>query len=195
MANQSKNTDTNRREMLEGMLIRLRDMTYERVKRLRRDQEQEAEPPPADEMDVARATSDVETHAGLIALEEDKLRFVDEAIARLETGRYGACLGCHEPIPLERLQAIPFAAYCVDCQTTRNHARRNWSEGGTIQPYDQQWTVPEEMEEPTERAYRTTGPEEEVPVRFEQPFGPEERRGPKPTTKRKRAPARKKPST
>lgn len=61
-------------EILRNMLVRLRDETYGRVKELRGDQEQESEPPPVDEIDLARATSDVETHAGLIAREEEKLR-------------------------------------------------------------------------------------------------------------------------
>ena len=55
-----------RNEMLRNMLVRLRDETYGRVKELRGDQEQESEPPPADDLDLARATCDIETHASLI---------------------------------------------------------------------------------------------------------------------------------
>ncbi len=188
------NTDGGRREMVRNMLVRLRDETYERVKEFRRDQEQEAEPPPADEMDAARSTADVETHAGLIARQEEKLRFVDEALARLDAGKYGACLGCHEPIPIERLIALPFAAYCVDCQEKRNRAKRGWGEGATIPPYDQQWTLPEEMEESSEREYRSTGPEEEATVHFQRPFGPEEPTESAPGRKKRRARSQKKRS-
>ena len=174
MVPEPTSTDANRREMLREMLLRLRDETYEKVREFRRDQEQEAEPSPADELDLARSSADVEMHAGLIARQEEKLRFVDEALSRLDAGKYGTCPDCKGPIPLERLIALPFAAYCVDCQQKRNRARRDWGAGTTIAPYDHQWTVPEEMEEPTERGYRTTGPEEEVSIRFQQPFGREE---------------------
>ncbi len=184
-------TNHDRRKMLREMLLRLRDETYEKVREFRRDQEQETEPVPADEMDLARSSADVEMHAGLIARQEEKLRFVDEALARLDAGKYGICLECGGPIPIERLIALPFAAYCVDCQHKRNHARRDWGAGVTIAPYDQQWTIPEEMEEPAERTYRSTGPEEEVPIRFNQPFGREEAEA-EPPRPRRRAGGRKK---
>ena len=146
------------------MLLRLQEETYRRVREFRRDQEQESESGPADEMDSARSTAEVETHAGLIARAEEKLRFVDEALTRLDAGKYGRCVGCHELIPLDRLKALPFAAYCVDCQQKRNRARSGWGEGTMIPPYDHQWTVPEEMEEPTEREYRSTDPEEQLTI-------------------------------
>jgi len=173
-----------RNETLRNMLVRLRDETYGRVKELRGEQEQESEPPPADDIDLARATADTETHASLIAREEEKLRFVDEALARLETGIYGICLECHGAIPVERLTVLPFAAYCVECQEKRNRGRRGWAEGGTLAPYDHQWTVPEEMEETAEREYTSTGPEEEVAIHYERPFGPEEPVQPTPARKR-----------
>jgi DnaK suppressor protein len=134
--------------VLRGMLIRLQDETYQRIKDFRRDQQQESDSGPADEMDSARTTAGVETHAGLIARAEEKLKFLDEALSRLDAGKYGKCLGCRELIPLERLKALPFAAYCIDCQEKRNRARRGWGTGTIIPPYDHQWTVPEEMEEP-----------------------------------------------
>jgi DnaK suppressor protein len=159
-----KTHQTDARELLREMLLRLQDETYQRVREFRRDQEQESESGPADEMDSARATAEVETHAGLIARAEEKLKFLDEALARLDAGKYGRCLGCRELIPLERLKALPFAAYCVDCQDKRNRARRGWGEGTMIPPYDHQWTVPEEMEEPAEREYRTIAPEEQLTI-------------------------------
>jgi RNA polymerase-binding transcription factor len=157
--------DQDRREMLRKMLLNLRDEVWRKVVDFRRDQEDEAQPPPADELDFARSSADVETHAGLIARAEEKLRYIDEALARLEEGRYGICIGCHEPIPVERVVALPFAAYCVDCQEKRNRAREGWGRGATIPPFDQQWTIPEEMEEPGERNYASTAAEEDLEVR------------------------------
>jgi DnaK suppressor protein len=157
------------RAKLREMLMRLQKQTSDRIRELRRDEDQEAETGPADEMDLARATQEVETHAGLVAGAEEKLRFLDEALTRLEQGRYGSCLGCHGPIPIERLTVLPFAAYCVDCQQKRNRAHHDWAEGVMIQPYDQQWTLPEEMAEPTEREHRSTAIEEELAVGYREP--------------------------
>jgi DnaK suppressor protein len=159
-----KTHETEHRDLLREMLLRLQDDTYQRVKLFRRDQEQESSSDPGDEVDSANTSADIETHAGLIARAEEKLRFLDEALVRLDAGTYGRCLGCRELIPLERLKALPFAAYCVDCQENRNRARRGWGDGTMIPPYDHQWTVPEEMEEPAEREYRSTAPEEQLTI-------------------------------
>lgn len=40
---------------------------------------------------------------------------VDDALRRLDEGGYGICAGCGEPIPVERLEARPFAERCVPC--------------------------------------------------------------------------------
>ena len=154
---------TDSRELLREMLLRLQDETYERVRGLRRDQEEESDAGPADEMDSARTSAEVETHAALIARAEEKLKFLDEALGRLDAGNYGRCANCRELIPLERLKALPFAAYCVDCQQSRNRAGRDWGEGKMIPPYDHQWTVPEEMAA-AEREDRGTGLESQSTI-------------------------------
>ncbi len=120
--------------------------------------------PLSPEIDSASTTEEIETHAGLIARAEEKLRYLDEAFALLDAGKYGRCLKCAGAIPIERLMAIPFASYCIDCQQQLHRARGGWSEGTTIAPYDHQWTIPEEMEEPTERESRRTDPEEQLTI-------------------------------
>jgi DnaK suppressor protein len=45
-----------------------------------------------------------------------QLRLVDEALDRLESGDYGFCLACDEPIAPKRLRAVSWARYCVKCQ-------------------------------------------------------------------------------
>ena len=41
---------------------------------------------------------------------------VTDALARLESGRFGVCEGCAQPIPLERLRAVATTRLCVGCQ-------------------------------------------------------------------------------
>lgn len=45
-----------------------------------------------------------------------QLRQIQEALDRLQLGEYGICLACEEAIPAKRLQALPWAKYCVPCQ-------------------------------------------------------------------------------
>jgi DnaK suppressor protein len=45
-----------------------------------------------------------------------QLELVDAALERLEAGTFGACLRCGKPIAPARLEALPWAAHCIDCQ-------------------------------------------------------------------------------
>jgi DnaK suppressor protein len=44
------------------------------------------------------------------------LEQVEAALARLADGTFGGCLRCGRPIAPERLEALPWAAYCIECQ-------------------------------------------------------------------------------
>lgn len=68
------------------------------------------------EEDQAGQTHEEFVNLRLNKLDYDKLRQVEEAIDRVKAGDYGVCLMCEEPIPPRRLQAIPWAKYCVVCQ-------------------------------------------------------------------------------
>jgi DnaK suppressor protein len=41
---------------------------------------------------------------------------VQQALARIDNGTYGICTNCGQPIPEERLEAIPWASLCVTCE-------------------------------------------------------------------------------
>jgi len=45
-----------------------------------------------------------------------ELRDIDAARERLRTGEFGTCVDCGMEIPLERLDAMPASARCVECQ-------------------------------------------------------------------------------
>ncbi|GHD85447.1 TraR/DksA family transcriptional regulator [Streptomyces naganishii] len=44
------------------------------------------------------------------------LKEIEAAFARLEEGTYGLCRECSRPIPVERLEILPYASACVPCQ-------------------------------------------------------------------------------
>jgi DnaK suppressor protein len=51
---------------------------------------------------------------------EERIRQeVLDALQRIEEGTYGRCQQCGKSIPVARLNAIPFACYCVDCERIR----------------------------------------------------------------------------
>ncbi|MFN0171015.1 MAG: TraR/DksA family transcriptional regulator [Bryobacteraceae bacterium] len=52
----------------------------------------------------------------LNGMEYSQLRQIQEALDRIQSGDFGLCLSCERPIPPKRLEAIPWAKYCVRCQ-------------------------------------------------------------------------------
>ncbi|MBQ5490529.1 MAG: TraR/DksA C4-type zinc finger protein, partial [Treponema sp.] len=53
-----------------------------------------------------------------------RLTAIENAIVRINQGKYGLCLQCGKPIPEARLDAIPYAALCVNCQTVQEKKNR-----------------------------------------------------------------------
>ena len=73
-----------------------------------------------DERDDEANADEVEEYASDLAITETlekKLKEINSALERIETGTYGKCKNCAgEEIPLERLRAYPAAATCIKCQ-------------------------------------------------------------------------------
>lgn len=66
-----------------------------------------------------QALNDLEREMG-ISLQEmrnKERRLIDEALASLEEGTYGTCAECGADISEKRLEALPFAKHCVECQS------------------------------------------------------------------------------
>jgi DnaK suppressor protein len=52
------------------------------------------------------------------------LALVDAALARLDDGTFGTCQRCGRDIAPARLEALPWAAHCIDCQSAIDKGRR-----------------------------------------------------------------------
>jgi DnaK suppressor protein len=68
------------------------------------------------EEDQAQLSHDEFVSLHLNSLDYTQLKLVDEALDRLDSGDYGICLACDEPIPAKRLRAVSWARYCMKCQ-------------------------------------------------------------------------------
>lgn len=51
----------------------------------------------------------------LLAGARERIAEVDDALRRVDTGAYGVCERCGQPIAEERLAARPFARCCMAC--------------------------------------------------------------------------------
>jgi RNA polymerase-binding protein DksA len=66
--------------------------------------------------DTASATLGREIDYTLGENSETVLAEIDAALGRIEAGTYGTCTNCGEQIPVERLEAYPWASLCIDCK-------------------------------------------------------------------------------
>jgi len=48
--------------------------------------------------------------------ESNLLRNVKSALGRIHDGSYGVCMHCEEDIKPKRLEAVPWAKFCIKCQ-------------------------------------------------------------------------------
>lgn len=48
--------------------------------------------------------------------ERNTLLHIDDALTRIDEGTYGTCLNCGQLMTEKRLNAVPWAPYCLDCQ-------------------------------------------------------------------------------
>jgi DnaK suppressor protein len=44
------------------------------------------------------------------------LTLVQEALGRIKSGEYGLCVACQEEVQVKRLEAVPWARHCIECQ-------------------------------------------------------------------------------
>ena len=86
------------------------------------------------EDDQAQISHDEFVSLRMNGLDYRQLRMVEEALDRLESGDYGICLACDEPIAEKRLQALPWARYCVKCEEDDGGGRWGGIAGGDQVP-------------------------------------------------------------
>jgi len=66
--------------------------------------------------------SDVVDTLGKEATEE--LQMIAATLKRLDSGDYGICEGCGDKIVSQRLEAYPYAAFCIDCAEDQERLAR-----------------------------------------------------------------------
>lgn len=65
-----------------------------------------------------------EGEQALIRMLDSRMAEIDGALSRLQDGSYGTCADCSTEIPPRRLEALPFATLCVNCQSVADKRGR-----------------------------------------------------------------------
>src|SRR5918997_5055901 len=134
MAKASKRTTTvaapeaTRYEDLKRMLQeRQRELVAEVQGKIRGVRAEGAEKPHEvmDQGETSEVDIQEDIELALIQMKAETLNKINEALARLETGRYGFCFECGDEITEARLRALPFAVRCKDCEEAREVAEQS----------------------------------------------------------------------
>jgi len=69
-----------------------------------------------DTADMAADMCEQDLSLNFLGRAESELSKIELALDRIAHRSYGVCVGCDQPIPMARLEAIPTAIYCVTCK-------------------------------------------------------------------------------
>jgi DnaK suppressor protein len=84
----------------------------------------------ADQMDEIQYASERDLAIRNVDRESTLLRQVKTALLRVHDGTFGTCIDCDGPISPKRLDAVPWASRCIQCQETADREGSDSSEGG-----------------------------------------------------------------
>jgi DnaK suppressor protein len=71
---------------------------------------------PGDLIDAAYDSAQDEISSQLAEVESRELANIENALERMKAGKYGLCEVCNDKIPMARLNALPYATMCIECQ-------------------------------------------------------------------------------
>jgi DnaK suppressor protein len=71
---------------------------------------------PSDEGDLSQQHHEEWIFLNRNSIDMKLLREISGALHRMDHDHYGVCMECEEPISAKRLDAVPWAKYCVSCQ-------------------------------------------------------------------------------
>lgn len=114
---------TKKKGLTPAQLEKMRVKLTERARRLRdksRDKldevEDSADDGGGDAADRASLSLDLDLMVDSAARETKELQNIEDAIAKIEAGTYGVCEECDDVIALARLEYVPNAQFCIECQ-------------------------------------------------------------------------------
>ncbi|MDP2921639.1 MAG: TraR/DksA C4-type zinc finger protein [Candidatus Omnitrophota bacterium] len=67
--------------------------------------------------DMASDSYDRELSLNIAGGEQEIVYDIDEALKRIKEGKFGLCITCGKSIPKKRLNAVPYAKYCIQCKS------------------------------------------------------------------------------
>lgn len=105
-------------------------LMYERTRLVEQSKRLQRRSSAADQADETSELADYDNHPADAATEtferekdlaideniDDMIEGIDRALEKIEEGNYGICDRCGREISKGRLEAVPYAAFCIECQ-------------------------------------------------------------------------------
>jgi len=105
-------------QKFRDVLTQKQEELSEIVHRKKEEQEfQQEEPEIGDEADIATRSVEKEILFDITDSEKQNLDGIEAALRKIEKGVFGRCESCQKTIPRLRLEVMPWARYCIDCQS------------------------------------------------------------------------------
>ncbi|MBT8144699.1 MAG: TraR/DksA C4-type zinc finger protein [Gammaproteobacteria bacterium] len=102
-------------DAVRRILLERRDELKKRVSKITDDVRHVSGPLSSDFAEQAVERENEEVLDALGEAGRQELRQISAALARIDNGEYGTCVGCGEQIPWPRLEVLPFSDQCVSC--------------------------------------------------------------------------------
>jgi DnaK suppressor protein len=104
------------RQRFNKILLEKREALMQLVQAARKSEKEGTTKEAPDLGDRALSTVIRDLSYQVTAGERDILRRVDDALDRIEKDEYGACVACSKKVQIARLEAVPWARHCIECQ-------------------------------------------------------------------------------
>jgi DnaK suppressor protein len=101
--------------MLNERRLALQNEVRSRIRDGRTDRPKEVR----DELEHSDAGMQGDIELALLQMRADLLGRIEQALVRLDAGKYGSCFECEGEISERRLRALPFAVRCQACEGRR----------------------------------------------------------------------------
>jgi DnaK suppressor protein len=103
------------RQMLAERRRAIQDEVHTRIRDGRADRPHEVR----DDLEDSDADIQGDLDLALLQMKAGTLVRIEEALVRLDAGKYGSCFECADEISEKRLRALPFAVRCQRCEERR----------------------------------------------------------------------------
>jgi len=109
-------------QAVRGHLLDMLEELDERLSKITDDVRHVDQPIDQDFSEQAVETENDQVLDALGNVTRSEVEKIKQAISRIDSGTYGICLLCGEPIKQERLAALPYATRCINCaQRSEQH--------------------------------------------------------------------------